>query len=181
MAAHSSILAWRIPWTEEPGGLQSIGLQRVVTLWTIAHEYTWTEHMNTHSYYTYTFFFRFSSIIGYYKILKIVSCAIQLQSRSLFLFILYVVVFLFSCPVVSDSAIPETVAHQVLLSIGFFRQEQQSGLPFLPPGDLLNPGIEPTSPVSPALQVSSLPLSHWGISVNSKFLIYPSLPHFLLW
>ena len=29
MAAHSSILAWRIPWTEEPGGLQSIGLQRV--------------------------------------------------------------------------------------------------------------------------------------------------------
>ena len=29
MATHSSILAWRIPWTEEPGGLQSLGLQRV--------------------------------------------------------------------------------------------------------------------------------------------------------
>ena len=29
MAAHSSILAWRIPWTEEPGGLQSMGSQRV--------------------------------------------------------------------------------------------------------------------------------------------------------
>ena len=29
MATCSSILAWRIPWTEEPGGLQSIGLQRV--------------------------------------------------------------------------------------------------------------------------------------------------------
>ena len=29
MATHSSILIWRIPWTEEPGGLQSIGLQRV--------------------------------------------------------------------------------------------------------------------------------------------------------
>ena len=27
MATHSSILAWRIPWTEEPGGLQSIGSQ----------------------------------------------------------------------------------------------------------------------------------------------------------
>ena len=27
MANHSSILAWRIPWTEEPGGLQSTGLQ----------------------------------------------------------------------------------------------------------------------------------------------------------
>ena len=29
MATHSSILAWRIPWTEEPGGLQSTGSQRV--------------------------------------------------------------------------------------------------------------------------------------------------------
>ena len=29
MATHSSILAWRIPWTEGPGGLQSIGSQRV--------------------------------------------------------------------------------------------------------------------------------------------------------
>ena len=28
MATHSSILAWEIPWTEEPGGLQSIGLQK---------------------------------------------------------------------------------------------------------------------------------------------------------
>ena len=29
MVTHSSILAWKIPWTEEPGGLQSMGLQRV--------------------------------------------------------------------------------------------------------------------------------------------------------
>ena len=29
MATHSNILAWRIPWTEEPGGLQSMKLQRV--------------------------------------------------------------------------------------------------------------------------------------------------------
>ena len=29
MATHSSILAWKIPWTEEPGGLQSMGWQRV--------------------------------------------------------------------------------------------------------------------------------------------------------
>ena len=29
MGTQSSILAWRIPWTEEPGGLQSMGLQRV--------------------------------------------------------------------------------------------------------------------------------------------------------
>ena len=31
MATHSSFLAWRIPWTEEPGGLQSIGLQSDTT------------------------------------------------------------------------------------------------------------------------------------------------------
>ena len=29
MTTHSSILAWKIPWTEEPGGLQSMGSQRV--------------------------------------------------------------------------------------------------------------------------------------------------------
>ena len=29
MAIHASILAWRIPWTEEPGGLQSLGSQKV--------------------------------------------------------------------------------------------------------------------------------------------------------
>ena len=33
MATHSSILDWRIPWTEEPGGLQSMGPQRVGHDW----------------------------------------------------------------------------------------------------------------------------------------------------
>ena len=33
MATHSSTLAWKIPWTEEPGGLQSMGLQRVRHGW----------------------------------------------------------------------------------------------------------------------------------------------------
>ena len=33
MTTHSSILAWEIPWTEEPGGLQSMGLQRVGHGW----------------------------------------------------------------------------------------------------------------------------------------------------
>ena len=32
MATHSSILAWGIPWTEEPGGLQSLGMQSIITL-----------------------------------------------------------------------------------------------------------------------------------------------------
>ena len=37
MAAHSGNLAWRIPWTEEPGGLQSMGSQRVGHDWVAEH------------------------------------------------------------------------------------------------------------------------------------------------
>ena len=46
--------------------------------------------------------------------------------------------------------------------MGFSRQEHWSGFPCPPPGDLPDPGIEPTSLVVPALQVDSLPLSHLG-------------------
>ena len=52
MAPHSSTLAWKIPWTEEPGGLQSMGLWRVghdwatsLSLFTFMHE----KEMATHS------------------------------------------------------------------------------------------------------------------------------------
>ena len=51
----------------------------------------------------------------------------------------------------SDSAIPWTVVHQAPLSVGFPRQEYWSELPVSPPEDIPDPGIEPTSPVSPAL------------------------------
>ena len=44
-----------------------------------------------------------------------------------------------------------TVAHQPPLSMGFSRQEYWRGLPFLPPGDLPDPGMEPASLPSPAL------------------------------
>ena len=47
---------------------------------------------------------------------------------------------------------PWTVARQAPLSMGFSRQEYWSGLAFLTPGDLSNPGIESTSPASPAFQ-----------------------------
>ena len=48
-------------------------------------------------------------------------------------------------------ATPQTVSHQAPLSMGFPRQEYWSVLPFPPPGDLPDPGIEPSSLVSPAL------------------------------
>ena len=43
MATHSSILAWRTPWTEEPGRLQSVGLQKVGPDWV-----TRTIYINTY-------------------------------------------------------------------------------------------------------------------------------------
>ena len=45
--------------------------------------------------------------------------------------------------------------------MGFSRQEYWSGLPCPSPGDLPDPGIEPVSPVAPALQADSLPLPLW--------------------
>ena len=55
-----------------------------------------------------------------------------------------------------------TVDYQAPLSIEFSRQEFWSGLSGPPPGDLPNPGIDPTSPPSKALKVDSLPIESPG-------------------
>ena len=59
-------------------------------------------------------------------------------------------------------ATPCTVAHWAPLTMGFFRQEYWSELPFPPTEDFLNPGIEPVFPVSPALKADSLPTKPVG-------------------
>ena len=56
-------------------------------------------------------------------------------------------------------ATPWTVAGQASLSVGFSRQEYWSGLPCPSSGDRPDAGVKPASPVSPALQADSLPLS----------------------
>ena len=53
-----------------------------------------------------------------------------------------------------------TVAHQAPLSVQFSRQEYWSELPFSSSGNLPNPEIKSSFPVSPVLQADSLPLSH---------------------
>ena len=63
--------------------------------------------------------------------------------------------------------------------MGFSRQEYWSGWPFSSPGDLPDPGTEPTSLASPALQADSLPLSHWlplMKSIEFKSSNIPALP-----
>ena len=57
---------------------------------------------------------------------------------------------------------PWTAARQAPLSMGISRQKYWSGLPFSPPGDLPDPGTEPSSHVAPASQADSLLLSHRG-------------------
>ena len=62
MATHSSILAWEIPWTEEPGRLQSTGLQRVGHNWVTKHIKIECLHCTWHCVK------HFTSIIDYFKI-----------------------------------------------------------------------------------------------------------------
>ena len=50
-----------------------------------------------------------------------------------------------------------TITHQATLFMRFIREEYWSGLPFSPPGDLPNPWVKPSSPLSPALQADSSP------------------------
>ena len=62
-----------------------------------------------------------------------------------------------------------TVTCQAPLSMGFCRQEYWSGLPCPPPGDLLDPGIEPLSLIPPALPEGSLPLAPPLLKKNEIF------------
>ena len=69
MATHSSTLPWEIPWTEEPGRLQSIGSQESDTTVRL----------------TFFLFFWFYSHIGHYRVLSRVPCTIGDSSYSLFI------------------------------------------------------------------------------------------------
>jgi len=125
MASYSSVLAWRIPGTREPGGLPSLGSHRVGHDWSdLAAAAGWDGS-------------------GFSPDLYFSSCGAMLSHFSR--------VWLF--------VTPWTVACQVPFSMGLFSQEYWSALPFLPPGGLFDPQIEPASPAS---QVNSSPLSHWG-------------------
>ena len=113
MATHSSVLAWRIPWTEEPGWLQSVGSQRVECHWTtkystaqfqeISKEIQLYTHTHTHTYIC--IHFRFFSLIVYYRILCMGPC---LYSGSLlFIYLTYRSVYmLIPAPNLSLSLFP---------------------------------------------------------------------------
>ena len=79
-------------------------------------------------------------------------------SYASFLLVLKTLKAVCACSVVSNSLQPHGlyVVHQAPLSVGFPRQEYWSGLPFLSPGDLPNPGIKPRASLV-AQMVKNLP------------------------
>ena len=164
MAIHSSTIAWKIPWTEEPGRLQSMGLQsRTRLICFIPSPHMWINHS------AHLLLINFKICIKGSKRIKsgivvsrqkeqelIYTClCYSLKSKdtcfsstlaplSLQIPLLpFIPVSFFSC--VQLFAIPWTVAHQAPLSMGSPKQEHWSALPCPSPGDLPNPGIKPAS------------------------------------
>ena len=72
MAIHSSILAWKITWTEEPGVLQSVGLQRV--------RHDWVTHTHRHTH-THT---QFKQVASY-----VICSSLMLYHKSWYIFFFY--------------------------------------------------------------------------------------------
>ena len=145
MAPHSSTLAWRIPWMETPGGLWSMGSLRVRHNW--ASSLSLFTFMHWRRKWQPTPVFLPGESQGQGSLVAAVYGVAQSWTRLKWLNRVH------ACSVVSDSAIPWTVACWDPLSLGFSRQEYWSGLPFPSPGDLTYPKIKPTFSVSPALAV----------------------------
>ena len=118
MATHSSTPAWRIPWTEEPGRLQSVGSKRV------GHD--WSDLACTLSPLTFQHRWRRVLISPHplqpWFFVEHLAMAILTGVRW---YLIVVLIWIYP------------------LSMGFSRQEYWSGLQFPSPGDLPDPGIEP--------------------------------------
>ena len=82
MATHSCILAWKIPWTEEPGGLQSMESQRVGQDWATGHIHTQCIHIN---YFISLMSFRHAYTHVTYIPISVSKSPIILESSLLFL------------------------------------------------------------------------------------------------
>ena len=120
MATYSSIFLWKTPWTEEPGGLQSMGSQRV------RHDLATKQQPQI----------KYSD--------KTIGENPYLGSRPGEDFIACICAQSLGCVQLFET--PWIVAHQVPVSMRFSRQEFWIGLSFPSPGALSDPGIEPASP-----------------------------------
>ena len=142
MATHSSTLAWKIPWTEEPGRLQSMGLLRVGHDWVTSLSLFTFMHWRRKWQPTPVFLPRF--------VLCFCKCCFLCLELSAPNFPLGISYSSFKVKVKWLSHVrllvtPWTAAYQAPPSMGFSRQEYWSGLPLPSPGYLPDPGIEPGS------------------------------------
>ena len=146
MVTHSSTLAWKIPWTEEPSRLQSMGSQRV------RHNLMTKQQLLKRRVSRDLVILIFLVQRRYWcgaKSLSVQFGSVQSLSR----------VWLFATPWIAARqaslsisrvqlfVTPRTVTHLAPLSTGFPRQEYCSGLPF-PPWGSSHPGTEPRSLMS---------------------------------
>ena len=146
MAPHSNTLAWKIPWTEEPGRLQSMGLLRVghdsvtsLSLFTFVH---WRRKWQS------TPVFLPGESQGQRSLVGCPSMGSHRVGHDWS-----------DLVAAAAAATPWTLANQAPLSMGLSGQDYWSGLPFPSPGDLPDSGMEPGSP---ALRQILYRLSHQG-------------------
>ena len=147
MATHSSTLAWKIPWTEEPGRLPSMGSHRVGHDWSAlaAAAEHWVEFPLLYSRFLLVTYFICACVLSYFSHVR-----------------LFVILW--------------TVAHQAPLSVGFSKQEYWSWLPCPSPGDLPHPGIEPRSPALEVDSLWLAPPGKPTYFIHSISGIYMSIP-----
>ena len=142
MATHSGTLAWKIPWMEEPG-----------SPWGCKESHM-TERLHFHFHLLHVNLTQNSqkNSVGRGKLLKLLPPLHGLNQPAGYS--PHVCMCVQSLSHVRLFVTLWTVAHRAPLSMGSPRQEYWSGLPFLSPGDLPDPGIKPGSP---QLQADSLP------------------------
>ena len=191
MATLSNILAWKIPWTNEPGRLQSIGLQSMTrpSMSTYTHTDTHTSIYYEHSKLSRSTLFAFTQYIHCFLQRKIKLWLLTIYIGRPWFWTLnklnFIHIFDFSISSVSScftivlsSMLCCCSVAQLCLSLGdptdcipsgssvlgISQAEHWSGLPCPSPGDLPDPGMEITSPV---WWVNSLTLSYLGSPIHA--------------
>ena len=152
MASHSSTLAWKIPWAEEPGRLQSMGSGRVghnrATSLSLFTFMLWRRKWQPTPVFLPGESQGRGSLVGCHLRghTELDTIGVTWQQRQH-----KPVCMLSHFSHIQLCAIIRTGAHRAPLSKEFSRQEYWSGLPCPPPGDLPDPGIKPVSLTSLAL------------------------------
>ena len=164
MAVHPSVLAWRFPWSREPGGLQSIRLKRARHDWS---DLAWMHNgKESEKQYTYVHTYMDIWITLLYTWSTVYHVCVCACTRACLLYNVWL------------SATPWTVACRALQSVEFFRQGYWNGLPFPTTKDLPSPETEPVFFFCSACigQGCSLPLVASGI-LQLKIKILKMIKH----